>query len=104
MRTGRRFHIVTGAGTPVGLVTLHSARSVPREEWANTSIQPVMMPFDQIHSAAPEEPALGVLQRMQSEDINQMPVISEGRIVGLIARDTILRLLQTRMQLGHLAS
>jgi Zn-dependent protease/predicted transcriptional regulator len=104
MRTGRRFHIVTGAGKPVGLVTLHSARSVPREEWANTSIQPVMMPFDQIHAASPDEPALGVLQRMQSEDINQMPVISDGRIVGMIARDTILRLLQTRLQLGHLAS
>jgi Zn-dependent protease len=104
MRTGRRFHIVTGAGKPVGLVTLHSARSVPREEWANTSIQPVMMPFERIHAASPEEPALGVLQRMQSEDINQMPVISEGRIVGMIARDTILRLLQTRLQLGHLAS
>ena len=104
MRTGRRFHIVTGAGKPVGLVTLHSARSVPREEWANTSIQPVMMPIDRIHAASPDEPALGVLQRMQSEDINQMPVISDGRIVGMIARDTILRVLQTRLQLGHLAS
>jgi Zn-dependent protease/predicted transcriptional regulator len=104
MRTGRRFHIVTGAGKPVGLVTLHSARSVPSEEWANTSIQPVMMPIDRIHAASPDEPALGVLQRMQSEDINQMPVISDGRIVGMIARDTILRMLQTRLQLGHLAS
>jgi Zn-dependent protease/predicted transcriptional regulator len=104
MRTGRRFHIVTGAGKPVGLVTLHSAKSVPREEWANTSIQAVMMPVDRIHAAAPDEPALGVLQRMQSEDINQMPVISDGQIVGMIARDTILRLLQTRLQLGHLAS
>ncbi|HEY0704042.1 MAG TPA: site-2 protease family protein [Candidatus Acidoferrales bacterium] len=104
MRTGRRFHIVTGAGRPVGLVTLHSARNVPREEWANNSIQTAMIPVEQIHAASPEEPALGVLQRMQSEDINQMPVISEGRIVGMIARDTILRLLQTRLQLGHLAS
>jgi predicted transcriptional regulator len=41
---------------------------------------------------------------MQTEDINQMPVISDGAIVGMIARDTILRVLQTRMQLGHLAS
>jgi Zn-dependent protease len=104
MRTGRRFNIVTGAGKPVGLVTLHSARSVPREEWPNTSIQAVMMPFDRMLSASPEEPALGVLQRMQTEDVNQMPVISDGQIVGMIARDTILRVLQTRLQLGHLAS
>jgi predicted transcriptional regulator len=30
-------------------------------------------------------------------------VISEGRIVGIIARDTILRAIQTRLQVGHLA-
>jgi predicted transcriptional regulator len=88
----------------VGLVTLHSARTVPRDEWANTSIQAEMIPFDRIHAATPEEPALGVLERMQAEDINQMPVISNGQIVGMIARDTILRVLQTRLQLGHLAS
>jgi hypothetical protein len=33
-----------------------------------------------------------------------MPVVADGAIVGMIARDTILRVLQTRLQLGHLAS
>lgn len=103
LRTGRRVHIVTGPVGPVGLITLHAARMVPREDWTNNSIQAVMLPLDRIHSASPAEPALGVLQRMQSQDINQMPVISEGNIVGMIARDTILRMLQTRLQLGHLA-
>lgn len=103
LRTGRRCHVVTGAGKPVGLVTLAAARTVPRDEWANTSIQAAMLPIEKIHAVAPDEPALGILQRMQSEDINQMPVISENHIVGMISRDTILRLLQTRLQLGHLA-
>jgi Zn-dependent protease len=103
LRTGRRCHIVTGAGRPVGLVTLHAARTLPREEWANTSIQAVMMPLERIHSASPTEPALTILQRMQSEDINQMPVISDEHIVGMIDRDTILRMLQTRLQVGHVA-
>jgi Zn-dependent protease/predicted transcriptional regulator len=101
MRTGRRFHIVTGAGSPVGLVTLHSGRAVPRDEWANTSIQAVMMPIDRIHWATPDESALAVLARMQDADINQMPVRSGDHIVGVIGRDTILRALQTRLQLGQ---
>ena len=62
-----------------------------------------MLPIDRIHAASPEEPVLAVLERLQNEDINQMPVISEGQIVGMIARDTILRMLQTRLQIGHLA-
>jgi len=101
LRTGRRSHIVTGAGTPVGLVTLHSTRSVPRDEWNNTSIQAVMVPIDRVHSAEPNEPVLQILERMQKEDINQMPVLSDGHIIGMIGRDTILRVLQTRLQAGQ---
>ncbi|HEX4077234.1 MAG TPA: site-2 protease family protein [Candidatus Acidoferrales bacterium] len=103
LRTGRRSHIVTGAGTPVGLVTLHSARAIPRDEWANTSIQAVMVPIDRVHSAVPDEPVLQILERMQKEDINQMPVLSDGHIIGMIGRDTILRALQTRLQAGQFA-
>lgn len=103
LRTGRRCHVVVAGEKPVGLITLAAARSVPRDEWTSHSVQAVMLPVDKIHWASPAEPALGVLQRMQSEDINQMPVISDNHIVGMISRDTILRVLQTRLQVGHLA-
>jgi CBS domain-containing protein len=101
LRTGRRSHIVMGADRPVGFVTLHAAREVPKDEWGNTSIQAVMKPIDQIHWATPQDPALGVLERMIKEDINQMPVIADGRIVGIVAREAILSLLQTRLRIGH---
>lgn len=100
-RTGRRCHVALAGNEPVGLMTLAAARSVPRDDWQSMAVQAVMLPVDKIHSAAPDEPALGVLQRMQTEDINQMPVISDHHIVGMISRDTILRVLQTRLQLGH---
>jgi Zn-dependent protease len=103
LRTGVRCHIVLGVGNPVGMVSLSSVRTTPRDEWANTSIQAVMLPIDQMHSALPDEPALGILERMQTEDINQMPVVSEGHIIGMIARDNILRVLQTRLHAGHMA-
>jgi predicted transcriptional regulator len=58
--------------------------------------------MDKIKWASPSEPVLSVLERMQAEDINQMPVLEEGRVVGMIARDSILRVLQARLQVGHL--
>jgi Zn-dependent protease/CBS domain-containing protein len=100
-RTGRRCHVAVAGSEPVGLMTLAAARSVPRDEWQSMAVQAVMLPGDKIHWASPDEPALGVLQRMQTQDINQMPVISDRHIVGMISRDTILRVLQTRLQLGH---
>ncbi len=103
LRTGRRCYVVNNGEIPVGLITLDAARSVPREDWSNTSVQAAMMPLDKIHWAQPAEPVLSVLERMQREDINQMPVLDGEHIVGMIARDTILRALQTRLQAGHLA-
>jgi len=103
LRTGRRCHIVTGNGAPVGLMTFHAAQGIPRDEWPNTSIQAAMRPMDKIKWASPSEPVLSVLERMQAEDINQMPVLEDGRVVGMIARDSILRVLQARLQVGHLA-
>jgi len=103
LRTGRRCHIVIAGDAPVGLVTLQSASKVPRHEWSSTSVQVIMVPMAQVQTSAPEDPALRVLERMQTADISQMPVVSENHIVGLIGRDAILRVLQTRLQAGHLA-
>ncbi|MGH9716294.1 MAG: site-2 protease family protein [Candidatus Acidiferrales bacterium] len=97
LRSGRRAHIVLGGQYPGGLITLQSARHVTRDEWANTSVQAVMVPMDKVEAAAPGEPVLQVLQRMQTADINQMPVISDGHIVGMIGRDTILQVVHTRL-------
>jgi CBS domain-containing protein len=103
LRTGVLTHIVVGAEKPVGLVSLQAARTVPRDEWTTNSVQAVMLPVDRIQLATPDEPVLAVLERMQKEDIAQMPVASDGHIVGMISRDAILRVLQTRLQIGHLA-
>jgi Zn-dependent protease/predicted transcriptional regulator len=97
LRTGRRAHVVLGGDHPSGLIALQSARHIPREEWANTSVQAVMVPMDKVQVAAPDEPVLQVLQRMQTSNVSQMPVISDGHIIGMIGRDTILQLLQTRL-------
>lgn len=103
LRTGRRCHVVTGNGMAVGLVTLHRVQHFPRDEWANTSIQAAMVPLNNIHWVSPAEPVTGVLERMQSEDVNQMPVLQQGHIIGMISRDSILRVIQTRIRAARFA-
>ena len=98
LRTGKRFHIVTGLDEPVGLVTLHSVQKVPRDEWTSTSIQAVMHPIKDIHWASPDESAIGVFERLMRENVSQMPVLSDGHIIGVIGRESLLRALQIH---GH---
>jgi Zn-dependent protease len=101
LRTGRRCHLVQGDGQLVGLISVHAVNSIPREEWAETSVQAAMLPRERVLVTAPQEPVLNLLERMQREDINQMPVVDENRVVGMISRDTILRVIQTRVEMGR---
>jgi Zn-dependent protease/CBS domain-containing protein len=103
LRTGRRCHVVTGNGMAVGLVTLHRVQNFPRDEWANTSVQAAMIPLNNIHWVTPAQPVMGVLEQMQAEDVNQMPVLQEGHIIGMISRDSILRVIQTRLRASRFA-
>lgn len=51
---------------------------------------------------APETPILEVLQTMEGEDVNQVPVEKSGQLVGMLTRDHILRVLSTKMELGRI--
>ncbi|MGH9743453.1 MAG: CBS domain-containing protein, partial [Candidatus Acidiferrum sp.] len=82
--------------------------SVPRDEWANNSVQAVMIPRERILWATHDEPLLGLLERLLSADVNQMPIVSgsdngAAHIVGMVSRDSILRVMRTRTELGPLS-
>jgi CBS domain-containing protein len=41
-----------------------------------------------------------VLPLMSGQDVNQLPVVQDGRLVGVLSRDAIIRALQVRQSLG----
>jgi len=105
LRTGRRVHVVTNDDRLVGLMNVAALNQVPRDEWSMNSVQAVMVPRDRILWAAPEEPLQRLLERLISADVNQMPVVSQGEdgaahIIGMVTRDAILRVIQTRSELS----
>jgi Zn-dependent protease/predicted transcriptional regulator len=102
LRTGQRFHLVMAGDDLVGGINPQALRGVPKDEWISTSVQAVMIPRDQLHTARPDDLLLRVLERMQNLDIAQMPVLDHGRIAGLITRESILRVLQTRQEIAPL--
>ena len=68
-----------------------------------------MVPRENILWARPEEPLLGLLERLLANEVNQMPVVSETvgedeevsmHIIGMVTRDSILRVIQTRSEVG----
>jgi CBS domain-containing protein len=90
------------------MINVATLNSVPRSEWVHNSVQAVMIPREKILWAKPDEPLLGLLERLVAADVNQMPVVSGGendgaRIIGMITRDSILRVMQARSEVGSLS-
>lgn len=98
--SGRRFFLVANDNGLKGILTLHNIKSVSQQNWDVTLVKEIMTSVDKVKVAHPDQDAISVLEQMDENDINQMPVVSEGRVIGLIARDNLIRFLRTRSELG----
>jgi CBS domain-containing protein len=99
VRTGRRFFVVTLNGLPEGIITPNEISAVTRARWPYTTVADVMRPLDQVHTVGPNTPITEALELMASQDLNQLPVIADGALAGLISRGHVLQLLQNRAAL-----
>ena len=97
--SGHRCYLVVANGTPEGLVTLREVKAVERARWPNTTIYDAMVPIERLKTVKPEMSVKEALEILGRADINQLPVLSGGRLEGIISRDRILRFLVTRAEL-----
>ena len=100
LTTGRRCFPVTDDGRILGLVTLADIRSVPREEWPSRTVQEAMTPLQKLKAVSPGEDISTVLHLLADEDINQVLVMEDDRIAGVIGRDNLLNFINLRGELG----
>jgi Zn-dependent protease/CBS domain-containing protein len=100
LRTGRRCFFVVEQGRVAGLVTLHELKRVPRPRWRYTTLGDVMRPLERMRTVSPETPVSEAIERMARDDVQQLPVVSNGHLDGVLSRANIMRFLETRAELG----
>ena len=103
LRTGKRCFVVNEGGRMVGIVTPQEVRKVERSRWPEARVREIMRPLETIRSVAPDTPVLKTMELMTREDLNQVPVISEHHLEGMISRASILQVLQSRAELNKAA-
>lgn len=96
---GRRCFLVTDGGELKGILTLQNIKSLDRQNWEVVQVKDIMTPMENLKVAYPDQDALSILEQMDENNINQMPVVSEGRVIGLVTRDNLIRFLRTRSEL-----
>jgi CBS domain-containing protein len=91
VRAGDRAVPVVEDGRFVGIVGYSDIRKVPPERWATTSLAAVMRGADELAVTAPDRPLSEALQELIRRDIEQMPVVADGRLVGMLRRRDVAR-------------
>lgn len=98
MRRGNRAVLVVDDGRLAGIVSITDVRELPQEEWPATPVGRVMTAAP-VKTVGPETDLNTGLKLLVDGSFNQVPVVQDGRIVGMLSRSDILRFMQLRDEL-----
>ena len=97
---GLRYALVMQTDHLVGLMTLSDIRHIPREQWGQVPVSNAMIPLSRLHVVTPQQSLSDVLPLMAGRDVNQLPVVQNDALVGIVSRDAIVHYLEIRRSLG----
>ncbi|MBI4260335.1 MAG: CBS domain-containing protein, partial [Actinobacteria bacterium] len=98
MRRGHRALVVEDDGRVLGIVSISDVRELPQEEWPVTPVARIMTPAP-LKVVSPDADVSQALKLLVESELNQLPVVRDGRLVGMLSRSDIMRLLQLRDEL-----
>ena len=82
-----------------GLVTPHEIKQINRAKWPFTTVHDIMRPIGEVRSVPPDASLTSALELMSRDDLNQLPVVSNGHLEGVLSRAQIISYLQTHAEL-----
>jgi Zn-dependent protease/CBS domain-containing protein len=99
-RGERAVAVARGENLLVGLVAYADIRRIPRTEWATRAAGEVMTPLAKLITVAPTDSVEAAIRHMAQGHLNQLPVVVDGQLVGMVARVNILRFLEVKDSSG----
>lgn len=97
---GKRAFLVESGGNIVGLLTIHQIQKVPQSEWSITKVSQAMLCVDQLKVVQPGTALWTALEAMDRAGVNQLPVIEEGRVMGMLTREGVISYIRTLRELN----
>jgi CBS domain-containing protein len=104
LKTGERCFAVEDRGRFVGLITLRDVGAVPRDRWESKTVREAMRPLEELRIITPDTQVSDALRLMAGNDINQLPVVSNGVLQGIVSRSHLMQLLQAHSDLQSRAA
>ncbi len=98
-----RHSVPVADGRVLGMVTVGDIGRVPRERRSTTPISEVMNGGGHVVTVSPGDSLRDAMEALRGGDFEQIPVVEDGRLVGLLTRGDVMRAIQLRRQLDPAA-
>ena len=86
-------------GRLLGLISISDVRGVVRDDWPSTPVRAAMRGAEALITTTPETPLASAFEQLAQEDVEQLPVLQDGMLVGMLRRRDIARWLE--ISWGH---
>ncbi len=100
LASGRRSFVVKRSEVVIGLLTLHHLKGIPRSDWPTMTAAQAMIPSEQMKRLGPDTELWAALEEMDRDGVNQLPVMVDGQIQGMLSREDVVSYLRTLRELG----
>ena len=91
---------VVSNGKPVGVVTMSSIRSIPRENREVATVKDAMVPYEKMFTVTPSISALEALQLMAQRGVGRLLVTQGDDLVGILTRGDLMKTIRNRRVLA----
>ena len=84
----------------LGIVTMSSVRSIPREKRELEPVSQAMVPFERLVTINPAVSAAEAMQKIAKQRVGRLVVTDGDKILGLLTRGDLMKTIRTRQELG----
>lgn len=84
---------------PHGMLTATDVMRIPQTSWGRTSSEQVMVGWERLVTVSPEMNLLEAMRIMDRGNVAQVPVVAEGRLVGILSREGVMHALKVQADL-----
>lgn len=87
-------YFVEDEGKLAGILSAYQMRAVPQARWDSTTASDAMVPSAKLRATERGSDVSDILVQMENNDLTHMPVVEDGRVIGVIGRDRIIGVLR----------
>lgn len=87
------YPVVDADGRLRGLLTRAQVKAVPADQWDAVTAEAAMVPVERMPVLAPGEAVGDRLETLLGEGLGRLPVVEDGRLVGLLSGSDVIRYL-----------